>query len=102
MSIFGERCVRCDDRRTKHEYEGLPTCTSCEEELRTRTRAEGEARHSCPLDGEVMEKDVILNVVIDRCPTCKGIWLDGGELDLIRNAVAEGMVVDLTRVQFPF
>ena len=49
-----------------------------------------------------MDKDVVLNVVIDRCATCKGIWLDGGELDLIRGAVAEGMVLDLVRMPLPF
>ena len=102
MSIFGEKCVRCDDRRTKREYEGLPTCQACEEELRARVRADSEDRRLCPLDGEVMEKDVVLNVVIDRCASCKGIWLDGGELDLIRSAVAEGMILDLTRMPLAF
>jgi hypothetical protein len=102
MSIFGEKCVRCDNRRTKHEYEGLPTCEPCEEDLRARGRAATEDRRSCPLDGEQMEKDVVLNVVIDRCPTCRGIWLDGGELDLIRSSIAEGLVVDLSRMPLPF
>jgi hypothetical protein len=102
MSIFGEKCIRCGNRRTKREYEGLPTCQSCEQELRARGRADSEDRRLCPLDGEVMEKDVVLNVVIDRCPSCKGIWLDGGELDLIRSAVAEGMVLDFARAPFLF
>lgn len=102
MSIFGEKCVRCGERRTKQEYEGLPTCLSCEEELRARGRAESEERRVCPLDGEAMEKDVVLNVVIDRCTSCKGIWLDGGELDLIRSAIAEGMIVNFARTPLPF
>jgi hypothetical protein len=102
MSIFGEKCMRCGDRRTKAEYEGLPTCQPCEDELRARSRASDEDRRACPIDGELMDKDVVLNVVIDRCATCKGIWLDGGELDLIRGAVAEGMVLDLVRMPLPF
>jgi len=44
-----------------------------------------------------MVKDVVLNIVIDRCPTCRGVWLDGGELDLLRGAVAEGAAMDLAR-----
>ena len=102
MSIFGEKCMRCDERRTKREYEGLPTCQPCEDELRARGRADDEERRLCPIDGEPMEKDVVLNVVIDRCASCKGIWLDGGELDLIRSAISEGMIVDLARMPLPF
>lgn len=102
MAIFGEKCVRCDARRTKSEYKGLPTCQSCEGELRARGRADSEDRRKCPLDGEVMQKDVVLNVVIDRCPSCKGIWLDGGELDLIRSAVSEGMILDFARMPLSF
>ena len=45
-----------------------------------------------------MTKDVVLNVVIDRCPSCNGVWLDGGELELIRSAVANGVAMDLARV----
>lgn len=37
-------------------------CPNCQEELLTITR---------------------LNVEIDYCPSCKGIWLDRGELDKI-------------------
>ena len=102
MSLFGERCARCGNRRTKREYEGVPTCESCEEELRARARAEGEERRQCPIDGTAMGKDVVLGVIIDRCPSCRGVWLDGGELDLIRESVAEGMAMDLARaVAFP-
>ncbi len=28
------------------------------------------------------------SVEIDYCPTCRGVWLDRGELDKIRDAVA--------------
>jgi hypothetical protein len=103
MAIFGEKCVRCGERRTRHEFEGLPTCEPCENEIRARGRAAEESPRSCPIDGQPMEKDVVLNVVIDRCTRCKGVWLDGGELELIRNAVAEGVSMDLARaVTFPF
>jgi Zn-finger nucleic acid-binding protein len=35
----------------------------------------------CPKCQKMMEEDVLKNVVIDRCPACQGVWLDGGELD---------------------
>ncbi|HET9983988.1 MAG TPA: zf-TFIIB domain-containing protein [Longimicrobiales bacterium] len=82
MGLFGEQCVRCGTKRIRREFEGLPTCTTCETEI----RAEREEARPCPNDGEAMQKEIVLNVVIDRCPTCGGVWLDAGELNLIRMA----------------
>ena len=102
MALFGEKCVRCGNRRTKREVEGVPTCESCEAALQTRARAETEDARECPIDGTSMGKDVVLGVIIDRCSSCGGVWLDGGELELIRESVAEGMAMDLARaVAFP-
>jgi hypothetical protein len=101
MAIFGEKCIRCGKRRTKHTHEGLPTCEACEEALITKARAESEGARCCVADGSEMKKDVILNVVIDRCPKCNGVWLDGGELELIRVAVGNGVAMDLARAM-PF
>jgi Zn-finger nucleic acid-binding protein len=28
-------------------------------------------------------------VLVDRCPNCRGIWLDGGELDLLRKGAGK-------------
>ncbi|MBC7880063.1 MAG: zf-TFIIB domain-containing protein [Anaerolineae bacterium] len=42
---------------------------------------------SCPRDGKtlVMIKDLkAADIEIDICPTCAGRWLDGGELDRLR------------------
>ena len=36
-----------------------------------------------PITGEPMERIVISGVVVDRCPTSGGIWLDAGELEQI-------------------
>lgn len=83
--LFGEKCVRCGNQRTKKEHEGLPTCDECQQKL----KAEREDKRRCPIDGAEMAKDVILNVILDRCPTCHGIWLDKGELDLIKEAAEE-------------
>ena len=84
--MFGERCVRCGETRTKDEFEGLPTCDKCEAEI----KAEREEKRPCPACNHEMNKVVVLNVVVDKCPSCHGAWLDGGELDLLKNAIESG------------
>lgn len=100
MSIWGEKCVRCGERRTRETYEGLPTCEACQQTLQARVRAEAEDRRVCPMDGSTMTKEVVHNVVLDRCPACKGMWLDGGELDLLRAGIEAGMAGDLGHALF--
>jgi hypothetical protein len=90
MDIMAETCVRCGKTDTRRKYEGLPTCGACE----GRIRAAHEAPRACPVDGHVMRKAVILDVVIDRCPTCAGVWLDAGELALLSDASRQGGIAD--------
>jgi hypothetical protein len=97
MSLFAPKCSRCGKTRTRHTYQGLPTCESCEQALEARMRAAREERRNCPRDGSEMTKEVALAVILDRCPTCKGVWLDAGELEQIRNAVAAGVTRDFVR-----
>jgi hypothetical protein len=84
--LFGETCVRCDKQRTKREFEGLPTCEECELKL----KATQEPKRRCPVDGGEMSKEIIHNLIIDRCPACAGVWLDSGELELVKKAIAAG------------
>lgn len=37
----------------------------------------------CPVDGETLVMTDRSGVEIDYCPTCRGVWLDRGELDKI-------------------
>jgi Zn-finger nucleic acid-binding protein len=37
-----------------------------------------------------MAKEIVSQVVIDRCPSCGGVWLDGGELEMLRRALEGG------------
>ena len=37
----------------------------------------------CPNDGETLLMTERVGVEIDYCPTCRGVWLDRGELDKI-------------------
>ena len=43
---------------------------------------------ACPVDGSTLVMSERSGIEIDHCPTCRGVWLDRGELDKIieRNA----------------
>ncbi len=84
--LFGGKCVRCGDTRTKTEYEGLPTCDGC----RLKIEAKRESTMKCPGCSTLMNKLVVLNVIVDKCPACGGAWLDSGELALIEEAANSG------------
>jgi hypothetical protein len=51
------------------------------ERLRRQNAAAQERR--CPKDGAVLERVREHGVTIDECPTCRGVWLDRGELETI-------------------
>jgi ribosomal protein L37AE/L43A len=102
MSLLGEKCARCGRRRTRREYEGLPTCEPCEEMIEAKIRAAKEQTRRCPLDGADMAKEIVLSLVIDRCPSCRGVWLDGGELEEMRGTIETGLTQQLIRgMAFP-
>jgi len=83
MGLFKSKCVRCGSESTRNKVEGLPTCETCELNL----QMEREEDRACPVDGSPMQKKIICNVIVDKCPTCNGHWLDEGELMLLQNAV---------------
>ena len=85
MTLFGETCVRCGEKRTRSEFEGFPTCTKCV----LKIQANREQERKCPVDGDVMYKSVVHNVIVDRCGTCAGVWLDGDELGLLKKSLVE-------------
>jgi hypothetical protein len=37
----------------------------------------------CPIDGTQLVMSERQGIEIDYCPTCRGVWLDRGELDKI-------------------
>ena len=60
-----------------------------------REQAEAEAARrarwrTCPggCETKLVEED-FRNVVIDRCPTCGGVWFDPGELDKVATEDAD-------------
>ena len=38
---------------------------------------------ACPVDGTTLVMSERSGIEIDYCPTCRGVWLDRGELDKI-------------------
>lgn len=48
------------------------------------------ASFTCPVDGTVLVPVERSGIEIDHCPSCRGVWLDRGELDKIieRSAVS--------------
>ena len=89
MSLFGEKCHRCG-RRTRSKEDGIAICTQCKAEILARK----EERRPCPDDGRVMLKQIVKGVVTDKCPKCGGVWLDPGELDLIKRAIQDASAGD--------
>jgi Zn-finger nucleic acid-binding protein len=45
----------------------------------------------CPVDGTTLVMSERSGIEIDYCPSCRGVWLDRGELDKIieRNAAGQ-------------
>ena len=42
-----------------------------------------EGPMACPVDGTTLVMSERSGIEIDYCPTCRGVWLDRGELDKI-------------------
>jgi Zn-finger nucleic acid-binding protein len=42
-----------------------------------------QAQMTCPIDGAQLVMSERQGVEIDYCPSCRGVWLDRGELDKI-------------------
>ena len=50
---------------------------------RDTERAGMTATVACPRDGSALAERVYHHVRIDECPTCGGVWLDKGELQIL-------------------
>jgi len=74
----GSRCVRCAGELAGAPH-GLPICGTCQATI----RAGREGTRTCPVDQAPLSKEVVWNVVLDRCTQCGGIWFDEGELRLL-------------------
>ena len=50
-----------------------------------------QALMKCPKDGSDLKEVEMGNVKVDVCSECGGMWLDAGELDLVREARRSGI-----------
>lgn len=46
---------------------------------------------ACPVDGTALVMSERSGIEIDYCPTCRGVWLDRGELDKIIERSAQAV-----------
>ena len=76
---LAKSCARCG-RRTRDSRNDSPMCIPCQDEIARKAAVDTEGTRVCPIDGTPLAKDVLYHVVIDRCPSCSGIWLDAEEL----------------------
>ena len=58
---------------------------------------------ACPVDGTTLTMSERSGIEIDYCPTCRGVWLDRGELDKIieRNSEASAPPAQQQQQQQP-
>ncbi len=58
---------------------------------------------ACPVDGATLVMSERSGIEIDYCPTCRGVWLDRGELDKIieRNAASQSPQQQAPQQQAP-
>lgn len=49
---------------------------------------------NCPVDGSELRVSERQGVEVDYCPTCRGVWLDRGELDKILDRSARTPYAD--------
>ena len=58
---------------------------------------------ACPVDGAPLTMSERSGIEIDYCPTCRGVWLDRGELDKIieRNAADTALPPPQPQAQQP-
>ncbi|WP_372895799.1 zf-TFIIB domain-containing protein [Stieleria sp.] len=53
----------------------------------------------CPRDGATLASETYeADVVVDRCPVCRGIWLDSGELKTIQETIEHDYSQQLQRI----
>lgn len=61
-------------------------------EALARLKGAGEDKpRPSPITGEPMLREVLHGVVIDRCPTSGGVWLDQGELEQLLQMNTESL-----------
>lgn len=82
MNIYGENCHRCK-QKTRRARKNKPTCGHCIAILDSRH----EEIRNCPVDNNKMKKEIIQNIILDRCPKCSGLWFDKNEIEAFEELI---------------
>ena len=106
MSIFSRtKCERCGRKmRDMPAADAEAVCESCKEELDLLLDSQREEGRTCPVDGARMAKEVVHMIIIDRCPRCRGVWLDSGELEKVYTSASESALTEMAKglwIQMP-
>ena len=56
---------------------------------------------ACPVDGTPLTMSERAGIEIDYCPTCRGVWLDRGELDKIIERNSEAAAAPVPQQPYP-
>lgn len=79
-------CHVCNYCYASSKANGKPVCERCQ----TNFDVEKEPKRKCPIDGALMLKKIHEpSIVLDVCPQCSGIWIDGHEKSLMKRAAME-------------
>ena len=82
----GENCIRCGKHCKFEELKVLPNSFGLCAECAIKLDPTREPKRMCPHDGSEMRKDIFQDrVLMDKCDLCSGVWLDSGELEIIRD-----------------
>ena len=76
MGIFGGKCVRCGKSLPNDRTGAARTCADCTQHLHGKL----EPERRCPKDGTKMTLETVWNILVERCPVCHSVWLDGGDI----------------------
>jgi hypothetical protein len=86
MGIFGGKCVRCGKSLPYDGADSARTCPDCARHLDGQL----EVGRLCPKDGSRMTLETVWNILVERCPECDGVWLDGGNITSPNDPTAVG------------
>ncbi len=62
-----------------------------------RERVKQASFMRCPKCGDKLEEVKFEEILVDRCTSCKGIWLDHGELEHVTAKENQGWLASLLR-----
>jgi|SRR6185503_5351816 len=82
-----QNCQRCGERLELNQLAaGNRLCQDCWSKLNPQQ----ESMRKCPVDGADMKKRLVADaVIIDVCSSCRGLWFDKGELEVIERKSRE-------------